>query len=215
MATPFVRQNGTVPKTEYGTALGGICTVQPTNSTVDYTHTLPPDSSVLTGKIFVQVADQVISNTTTETTQFGTGTTGSSRIIDPNTAVVGATYHIRLNGYISNTGTPNATIRIKIGGVTLVTSGPVALPSGLTNAFVETIFTFTVRSVGATGTVRGQGHTKLVSGALGTTYNRQLTMTSDATIDFTTGNEIDITYEWGTASASNTLTITNASIGVW
>lgn len=215
MATPFVRHNGTVPKTDYGTALGGVCSLQPTNSTVDYIHTLPPDSSTLTGKIFVQVADQVIADTTVETSQFGTGNAGSSRTIDANTTVVGATYHIRLNGYISNTGTPNATIRIKIGGVTLVTSGPVALPSGLTNAFVETLFTFTVRSIGATGTVRGQGHTKLISGALGTTYNRQLTMTADATIDFTVNNEVDITYEWGTASPSNSLTITNASIGVW
>lgn len=215
MATPFVRHNGTVPKTDYGTALGGVCSLQPTDSTVDYTHRLPPDSSVLSGKIFVQIDDKTIANTTVETSQIGTGNTGSSKIIDANTAMIGATYQIRLNGYISNTGTPAATLRVKLGSATLITSGPVNLPSGLTNAFVETLFSFTVRTTGATGTVRGQGHTKLISGALGTTYNRQLTMTADATIDFTVGNEIDVTYEWGTADPANTLTITNCSISVW
>lgn len=214
MATPFIRTNGTTPQIDFGTSQGGVISLTAVDGTANETVTLPPESCGLMGVIFQQLDDKVVANTTSETSQLGTGGTDDTRTIPANMASAGQCYFIRLNGYISNTGTPTGTIRIKLGSTNLVVSGPTALPSGLTNAFVETVFHLTIRSTGALGTVIGQGHTKLIVGALGTTYNRQLTMTAPATIDFTTDQAIDVTYQWGTASASNTLTITNAMITV-
>ena len=214
MATPFIRTNGTTPQIDFGTSQGGVISLTAVDTTANETITLPPESCGLQGVIFQQLDDKVVSNTVDETSQLGTGNTGDTKTIPADTAGVGDCYFIRLNGYISNTGTPTGTIRVKLGATNLVVSGPVNLPSGLSNAFVETVFHLTIRSTGAVGTVIGQGHTKLIVGALDTTYNRQLTMTAPATIDFTVDNEIDITYEWGTADPANILTITNAMITV-
>ena len=214
MATPFIRTNGTTPQIDFGTSQGGVISLTAVDGTANETVTLPPESCGLMGVVFQQLDDKVVSNTVDETSQLGTGNTGDTKTIPADTAGVGDCYFIRLNGYISNTGTPTGTIRVKLGATNLVVSGPVNLPSGLSNAFVETVFHLTIRSTGAVGTVIGQGHTKLIVGALDTTYNRQLTMTAPATIDFTVDNEIDITYEWGTADPANILTITNAMITV-
>ena len=214
MATPFVRTDGTTPQIDFGTPLGGIVSIVAPDTTTNETIILPPESCGLQGVVFQQLDDKVIANTVDETSQLGTGNTGDTKTIPADTAGVGDCYFVRLNGYISNTGTPTGTLRIKLGSTNLVVTGPTTLPSGLTNAFVETVFHLTVRSTGALGTVIGQGHTKLIVGALDTTYNRQLTMTAPATIDFTVDNEIDITYEWGTADPANILTITNAMITV-
>ena len=214
MATPFIRTDGTTPKIDFGTPLGGVISLTAVDTTANETITLPPESCGLMGVIFQQLDDQVIANTVDETSQFGTGGADDTRTIPADMAQAGQCYFIRLSGFISNTGTPTGTLRIKLGSTNLVVSGPTTLPSGLTNAFVETVFHFTIRSTGALGTVIGQGHTKLIVGALDTTYNRQLTMTAPATIDFTADQEIDVTYQWGTADPANSLTITNSMIQV-
>jgi len=214
MATPFIRTDGTTPKIDFGTPLGGVISLTAVDTTSNETITLPPESCGLMGVIFQQLDDQVIANTVDETSQFGTGGADDTRTIPADMAQAGQCYFIRLSGFISNTGTPTGTLRIKLGSTNLVVSGPTTLPSGLTNAFVETVFHFTIRSTGALGTVIGQGHTKLIVGALDTTYNRQLTMTAPATIDFTADQEIDVTYQWGTADPANSLTITNSMIQV-
>ena len=214
MATPFIRTNGATPQIDFGTPLGGVISMVAPDSINDGTIILPPGTCGLQGVIFQQLDDKVVANTTDETSQLGTGNTGDTKTIPANTAGAGDCYFIRLSGFISNTGTPTGTLRIKLGSTNLVVSGPTTLPAGLTNAFVETVFHMTIRSTGALGTIIGQGHTKLIVGALGTTYNRQLTMTAPATIDFTADQAIDVTYQWGTASASNILTITNAMITV-
>lgn len=214
MATPFIRTDGTTPQIDFGTSQGGVISLTAVGTTANETITLPPESCRLMGVIFQQLDDKVVANTVDETSQFGTGGADDTKIIPANMASAGQCYFIRLNGYISNTGTPTGTLRIKLGSTNLVVSGPVNLPSGLTNAFVETVFHLTVRSTGALGTVIGQGHTELIVGALGTTYNRQLTMTAPATIDFTADQAIDVTYQWGTADPANSLTITNSMIQV-
>ena len=214
MATPFIRTNGTIPRIDFGTSQGGVISVVAPDTTTDKTIILPHESCGLQGVIFQQIDDKVVANTVTETSQLGTGGADDTKIIPANMAQAGQCYFIRLSGFISNTGTPTGTLRVKMGSTNLVVSGPTALPSGLTNAFVETVFHLTVRSTGASGTVIGQGHTKLIVGALGTTYNRQLTMTAPATIDFTVDQAIDVTYQWGTADPANSLTITNSMIQV-
>ena len=214
MATPFVRTNGTIPKIDFGTPLGGVISMVAPDSINDGTIILPPESCGLQGVIFQQLDDKVVANTTDETSQLGTGGSSRTATIKANSVAAGDCYMIRLNGFISCVGNPANTLKVKIGAVELVVSGPTAIQPNLVKAFVETVFFFTVRSVGATGEVIGQGHTKLVVGSLGSAYSRQLVMDTPATIDFTVDNDIDITYTWGAADPGNILTITNAMITV-
>ena len=163
------------------------------------------------GVLFSQTSSVTVSNTTTETSLLGTGL--GSATLPANFAAVGRSIRVRSYGYISNTATPSATLRIKVGSVTILTSTG-SLPSGLSNALVEFDFTFRFETIGATGTIIGQGSTKITSGAFVSSVGRPLVMTADATIDTTIANALDVTYEWGTASASNTISMTNAIIEV-
>jgi hypothetical protein len=164
------------------------------------------------GHCFHQTASKTIANTTTETSLVGTGE--GTLTLPANFLTVGRTIKIRARGHVSEVSGPNATLRIKVGSVTIITSVG-ALPSaGLTTAGWEIAFEFTCRSVGATGTVIGCGNTHVVSGAFVSTVDRDLTMTATATVDTTVANALDITYQWGTASSSNTITSIVASVEV-
>jgi len=168
-------------------------------------------TSYLSGVIFNQNSSVTVANTTTETSLLGTGL--GSATLPANFATVGRSIRVRSYGYISNTDTPSATLRIKVGSVTILTSTE-TLPSGLSNALVEFDFTFRFATIGATGTIIGQGSTKITPGAFVSSVGRPLVMTEPVTIDTTVGNLLDVTYEWGTASDSNTITMTNATIEV-
>ena len=168
-------------------------------------------TSYLSGVIFNQNSSVTVANTATETSLLGTGL--GSATLPANFATVGRSIRVRSYGYISNTATPSAALRIKVGSVTILTSTG-TLPSGLSNALVEFDFTFRFATIGATGTIIGQGSTKITSGAFVSSVGRPLVMTAPATIDTTIANTLDVTYQWGTASGSNTITMTNATIEV-
>ncbi|NCC88670.1 MAG: hypothetical protein EOM05_12565 [Clostridia bacterium] len=169
-------------------------------------------TNIISRTAFTQIADKTISNTVTETTLFGTGV--GSLIIPANLLVVGRTYNIKFRGYMSGVNGNNATLKLKLGNVTLVTSTN-TMPATFTNAYFENDFTFTCRSIGETGTIIGNGRTIINAGIeSSTSYTRTLQMTSVATINTTIANAINSTYTWATASENNTITVTNASIEV-
>lgn len=166
---------------------------------------------VNTGVMYVQTASVTLANSTTETSLIGAGL--GTLTLPANWATVGKTIRVRSHGYISDTATPSTTLKIKLGSVTLITSTG-TLPSGLSNAGVLFEFDLTFRSVGATGAVIGQGTSRITSGAFVSSLARALVMAAPATVDTTVPNTLDVTYQWGTASASNTITITNMTLEV-
>lgn len=162
------------------------------------------------GGIYTAIADVTVANTTSELTLLSTTAIGSN-IIAANTLVVGQTYRIDVIGRIT-TGASNtdSTIKIKLDGVTLVTSLG-SVPSNLTDAYFELRFVFTVRGIGLAGTAIGQGRTLISpSSGIGTASIRRLAMNTIVAINTTQDNALDITYQWATASASNSITATNA-----
>ena len=163
------------------------------------------------GVLYVGTSTVTVANSATETSMLGAGV--GSATLPANFAVVGRTIRVRSHGFISDTATPSSTIKIKLGSVTLVTSTG-TLPSGLSNAEVAFEFVFTFRSIGSSGTVIGQGISRITSGAFVSSASRALVMTAPATIDTTVANAMDLTYQWGTASASNTISMTNPIIEV-
>lgn len=161
--------------------------------------------------VFVQNSTQTISNTTVETTVFGTGR--GSRVFPANAWKTGAALRVKISGYIS-TDTPggDATVRIKLGGVTLTTS-LATLPSGISNEVFMIDFPIQCRSIGASGTFIGNGMT-LIHGGIGltTVSGRNLLMTAPATVNTTAATTLDVTYQWSTAAAGNAIVITNAEV---
>lgn len=160
---------------------------------------------------FVQTANKTVANTVTETTLL---TTGQGRIAIPNDyLIVGRTIRCRLSGFISDTGTPTLNIKVKLGSVTLAQTTAIALAGTVTNNVWELVFDLAVRTVGATGTMIGQGRF-WYDNTTQTGAHWGLPMTAAATIDTTVANSLDVTATWGAADVANTITCTNVLMEV-
>ena len=155
------------------------------------------------GTLFTQTASVTVANTTTQTTLLDGGV--GSVTLPVNFFYPGRTLRITLYGYHSTVANPNITMRVKFGSTTILTTGAVASGNS-TNTAIKLEGFVTCRTDGATGTVIGQGtYTEAGGGA----NIFDMTNTATTTIDTTASQTVDITVQWGTASASNTITSTN------
>ena len=142
--------------------------------------------------------------------------TNASLVLPANFLEVGGTYRVRAAGTFSNTGTPTLLLGVYWGGVAgtaLATSGAVTTTTGATNWPWLIDYEFTVRSVGSSGTVIGDGKLELATAL--TAYNtRPLPAVAIAavTVNTTAAAALTIGGQWGTLSASNTLTCTRFSV---
>lgn len=159
--------------------------------------------------IFKQTADKEISNTTTETTLFGTGV--GTRTIAANSLAIGSTIRVNLQGVISvatNTNEP-LTIRVKYGSASIITIAG-SLFQNLSEAVFSIDLMITARTVGSSGTMRPAGFILIEVRAMGYPQMIRLQTASDFSVDTTTAKDIDITAQWGAAKKENVL-ITNVS----
>jgi len=168
----------------------------------------------LSGVIFTQTASATVGNTTTETSVIGTGVGVS--LLPANFWVAGKTIRLKMYGHISCTAADTASVRIKVGSVTVASSIDDAFPVTLTNSLFIAELIMTCRTTGATGTIFVQGSTTIyaASSADMTVYGRQIVTTSAVTIDTTATGQLNATYQWSAARAGNTITSTNSVIEV-
>lgn len=149
--------------------------------------------------LFISTADATVANTAVETSIVPAGV-GSTTIPSESLNQVGAKFKISVQGIISDSGNPLFTLRSKLGGVTIGDSGANALGSISNDHWIMEV-EFVVRTIGVSGTIMATGsfiteqgdHFGLVN--LGTIV-----------IDTTQDQIFDCTVEWGTASASNSVT---------
>lgn len=161
---------------------------------------------------FTQTASVTVGNTTTETSLFGAGQ--GSLTLPINALNTGKRVRWTLMGVITDTGTPTLNLRIKVGGATIASTGAVALVGTVVNRVFRLTFEMTCRSIGASGTVIGQGSFWYDNSTnLGTTEG--IAMTATATVDTTAQLTLDASAQWGTADPTDTLTVTNATVEVF
>lgn len=166
----------------------------------------------MVGNLFTQTASQTIVSTVTETTLFGSGT--GTLTLPANFWTVGKTVRITIRGTLGNTGTPTAQIRVKTQGVTVLDTTAVAMVSVTAPESFTINVLLTCRTTGATGTVTGSG---LILHHGGTAFATVLGMdipTATGTVNTTTSGTLDVTWQWGTSSASNTITSANSTVEV-
>lgn len=150
-------------------------------------------------------------------TAYNTSTTLTDVSPTPNVTLpanylnyVGATLMLRAFGTFSNTGTPTLKLGFYYGGVAgaaLAATTAITTTTGATNWPFTMRLDCVVRSIGATGTVMCQGTLDLAT-SLTAYVTRPIPETALATvtIDTTTAKAITLGAQWGTSSASNTLT---------
>lgn len=161
--------------------------------------------------LFTQTANANFSGTASETTLVGTG--AGSATLAANYLAAGKTIRLRAWGYYSTKGAAAGliTFRFKLGTTVVVASAAVALTNGETNVFWRAECELSCRSVGATGTVFGQGWFSLSQAGAIVTFPFGPS-TGTATIDTTATQAVSLTAQFGTADASNGITCTNLSI---
>lgn len=158
--------------------------------------------------LFKQTASGTIANSTTETAISSTGV--GALTIPANYLIVGTTLRITGYGYHSAVSSPTIRIKVKFGSTVILDTTAITSHNS-TNEEIRLDALITCRTTGASGTVFAQGLYKEFQspGVDGPMVN-----TSTTTVDTTASQTISVTAQWGTASASNTITLSNLVVEV-
>ena len=183
-------------------------TISTNNKTTNFQQAV---DNYIVGSVFVQTASATVANTVTETSSIGTGT--GSVILPANFFTIGKTITFQMYGTIATILTPTLRIKAKLGTVVVIDTTAATLSTITGTNSYSTEGMITCRTIGATGTVFGQGLALYYTGITGLAgFSSPNTVTS--TIDTTVAQTLDVTITWGTASASNTITSTNFVLDV-
>lgn len=132
-------------------------------------------------------------------------------ILPANYLAVGSAFRVTAFGTFSNTGTPTLLLGVYYGGVAgvaLGATGATTTTTGATNWPFRIEYTGIVRTTGTTGTIMGQGFVDLATSLTAVTrIPIPATALATVSVDTTTAKAITIGAQWGTSSASNTLTV--------
>lgn len=168
----------------------------------------------LQGCIFTQTSDQTIANTTTETTLIGSGV--GTVTLPANFWVAGKTVRIKAYGKYSTDPmlSGNETVKVKIGSTTISTNSGISFGLMETDSYWEAEVIITCRTTGVSGTVYSQGlFSYQVTGSTRLTSDPLKNSATD-TIDTTASAALNLTFQWPTADAGDTITTTNLTVEV-
>jgi hypothetical protein len=169
----------------------------------DDTGALYPLSPTATEQgLFAQTAMVTVANTTTETTLVGAGV--GSVVLPAALSVAGQTLNVEAWGYHSATLTPTIRIRVYKGATLLLDTGAV-LTFVSTNALIQIRATITWRSPTS---VSAQGFYQESGGGVN---NFPMVTTAPITVS-SAAEALNVTAQWGTASVSDTITLTNLTV---
>lgn len=147
-----------------------------------------------------------VANTTTPTS-FSSGYT-----VPANGLVTGTVLRVKAYGlYSTALIAPTIKADLLFGGAAILTTGVITAVAGVTNAGWWAEGYLIVDTTGATGTLESQGYGEFATAAT-TGLSVNLTNTGTATIDTTASNAIAIRITWGTADASNSITLRQLTV---
>jgi hypothetical protein len=155
--------------------------------------------------LFAQTANStIITNTTVETSLINGGV--GTLTVPANGFSVGDSFRAVFGGLLTATNNQTIRVRVKAGSIILVDSGAQTITNITDNVFTLNV-DFTIRQLGAAGvasivTLGAFHYTKTVNGAVeGFAFNTVNSTTFNTTIS----NVLDVTIQWGAASAANTI----------
>lgn len=146
-------------------------------------------------------AGNTVANTVTETTFAVAYSLPANKVSGTGTVIRG-----KITGIYGTTGTPTLRLRLKIGGTTVLDTTAFTTASGLTNRGWTLEYQFHVQAIGSSGTAEIQGEARFSTAAI-TASVALLANTAVVSIDWTTAQAIEVTAQWGTANAANTITM--------
>jgi hypothetical protein len=156
--------------------------------------------------LFAQTGNSTpISGTTTETTLINGGVGTLS--VPANGFAVGDSFRVVMGGAMSAANNQTIRIKVKSGSIIFIDSGAQPLTSSILNDVWELNVDFTVRQVGAAGvasivTIAKFAYTKQNNN---TVQGFGINAINNTTFDTTIGNTLDITVQWGSSNAGNSI----------
>lgn len=116
-------------------------------------------------------------------------------------------------GKYSTTGTPNWTWGLSLGTTSVLTTGAVASSGFQADQYFKAVGIITISTTGGSGQVNAFYEVQTTSGSVPRTTLSYSTATAvSVTVDLTSQLSVNPTFQWGTASGSNSLFITNSFV---
>lgn len=172
------------------------------------------DVAPVFGVVFSGTADKTVANTTTETSLMPTGV--GSATLAANSFSVGKVLKVRLAGRYGTKDAPagNIDVKVKLGATVVNSVASHALDPSETDQYWRLELCLTCRTTGASGTVIGQTAWEHAALSSGNTAMEVASMvaTGVVTVDTTASKLVDVTAQFSTANASNTITTTCCQI---
>lgn len=162
---------------------------------------LPPASTGL----FTQTANgPIVTATITESTIIGAGV--GSLTIPANAFQVGDSFRVDIMGHISAKNNDTIRIRVKAGSILLGDTGVVTMPN-ITSKHFDMSLNFTIRSLGAAGvaSIASGGQFTYSKNASNAFEGSDFSLVNNTTFDTTISNTLNITVEWSSTSALNSI----------
>lgn len=156
--------------------------------------------------LFAQTGNSsIISGTIAETTLINGGVGTLS--VPANAFAVGDSFRVVMGGAMSAANNQTIKIRVKSGSVVFIDSGAQNLTSSISNDVWELNVDFTVRQVGSAGvasivTIAKFAYTKQNNN---TVQGFGVNAINSTTFDTTINNILDITVQWGSNNAGNSI----------
>jgi hypothetical protein len=157
-------------------------------------------------------ADGTALNTSTTLTDITPGTATTGVVIPSNTLEIGSEIQLHAYGFFSNTSTPTLLLGFYYGGVAgaaLAASGAITTVTAAASWPWQLYYRGRVRAIGTSGSIVGQGTLKMPASLTQFQAEYAIPITSAArtvTIDTTAAKVVTVGAQWGTSSASNTIT---------
>ena len=195
-------------------AVNGTLGITETVKSATVTTTGGIVTAMESGIVFTSTASATVANTTTETTLIGSGV--GSLTLATNRLAAGKTLRIRARGYWGTDAAVAGTMRwrVKLGSTTVLDTGAITPAIAITNLFWQLDAEIVCRTTGGSGTVFAQGYTDRQEVAEAALLAVTMVNTATTTINTTVTQAIDVTFEWGTADAENTITCSNVTIEI-
>jgi len=182
-----------------------IQTITGTSGTSGSSGTSPVFPAPLVYGLFAQTANSSpVTGTTVESTIINGGV--GTLTVGANQFSVGDSFRGDFGGVLSAANNQTIRIRVKAGSVILVDSGAQNI-TNITNDVWTLSINFTVRQLGAAGvaSIVSLGHFNYAKTANAVVEGFSFNAINNTTFDTTVSNILDVTVQWGSNNAGNSI----------
>lgn len=158
------------------------------------------------GGLYAQTANSTsVTGTITESTLIGTGV--GSLSIPANVFQIGDSFRAVFGGVMNAVNNQTIRIRVKAGAIILLDSGVQSLTNSIINDIFSLNIDFTIRQTGGAGvaSIASLGAFHYIKTSNASPQGFAFSIVNNTTFNTTISNTLNVTVEWGSANAGNSI----------